>query len=335
MDKVTTVGLDLAKSVFSLHGVDASGRVVLRKTVRRDKLVELVAALPPCLIGMEACGGAHQWARQFEQLGHRVGIMMARFVAPYRKSSKNDGNDAEAICEAVARPNMRFVPVKSAEQQAILSLHRVRQGYVEERTATINRIRGLLAEFGLVLPQRAVEVRRAAVVLAESLPLLAREAITDLRSHLTYLDGRIDHYEQQLITLNRHCAPAQRIMTMPGIGPITASAITASVASGHEFSNGRQFAAWLGLVPRQNSTGGKTRLGRITKRGDAYLRTLLMLGARAVLQTAAQKTDRLSRWAVALRERRGYHRAVIAIAAKNARIIWALLAREADFVPVY
>jgi transposase len=335
MDKVTTVGLDLAKSVFSLHGVDASGRVVLRKTVRRDKLVELVAALPPCLIGMEACGGAHQWARQFEQLGHRVGIMMARFVAPYRKSSRNDGNDAEAICEAVARPNMRFVPVKSAEQQAILSLHRVRQGYVEERTATINRIRGLLAEFGIVLPQRAVEVRRAAVVLAESLPLLAREAITDLRSHLTYLDGRIDYYEQQLITLNRHCAPAQRIMTMPGIGPITASAITASVASGHEFSNGRQFAAWLGLVPRQNSTGGKTRLGRITKRGDAYLRTLLMLGARAVLQTAAQKTDRLSRWAVALRERRGYHRAVIAIAAKNARIIWALLAREADFVPVH
>lgn len=334
MDKITTVGLDLAKSVFSVHGVDASGRCVLRKTVRRDKLMELMASLPPCLIGMEACGGAHEWARQFQQLGHRVGIMMARFVAPYRKSSKNDGNDAEAICEAVARPNMRFVPVKSDEQQAILSLHRVRQGYVEERTATVNRIRGLLAEFGMVLPQRVVEVRRAAVILAEKLPLLAREAIIDLRAHLTYLDGRIDHYERQLTAMNRHCAPAQRIMTMPGVGPLTASAITASVASGHEFSNGRQFAAWLGLVPRQHSTGGKTRLGRITKRGDAYLRTLLMLGARAMLQNAARKSDRLSRWALALRERRGYHRAVIAIAAKNARIIWTLLAKERTFVPV-
>ena len=191
MDKITTVGLDLAKSVFSLHGVDAQGRTVLRKTVRRDRLMELIAALPPCLIGMEACGGAHEWARQFQHHGHRIGIMMARFVAPYRKSSKNDGNDAEAICEAVGRPNMRFVPVKSAEQQAILSLHRVRQGYVEQRTATINRIRGLLAEFGMVLPQRAAEVRRAAVVLAEQLPILAREAITDLRAHLTHLDARI------------------------------------------------------------------------------------------------------------------------------------------------
>jgi transposase len=334
MEKITTVGVDLAKSAFSVHGVDANGRTVLRKTVRRDKLMELIASLPPCLIGMEACGGAHEWARQFQCHGHRVGIMMARFVVPYRKSSKNDGNDAEAICEAVGRPNMRFVPVKSAEQQAILSLHRVRQGYVEQRTATINRIRGLLAEFGMVLPQRAVQVRRAAVVLAEQLPLLAREAIADLRSHLTYLDGRIDHYEQQLTAMTRHCEPAHRIMTLPGVGPLTASAITASVASGHEFSNGRQFAAWVGLVPRQHSTGGKTRLGRITKRGDAYLRTLLMLGARAVLQNASQKSDRLSRWAVALRERRGYHRAVVAIAAKNARIIWALLTKERAFVPV-
>jgi transposase len=334
MDKITTVGLDIAKSVFSLHGVDAQGRTILRKTLRRDKLMEFIAALPPCFIGMEACGGAHEWARQFQRHGHRIGIMMARFVAPYRKSSKNDGNDAEAICEAVGRPNMRFVPVKSAEQQAILSLHRVRQGYVEQRTATINRIRGLLAEFGMVLPQRAVEVRRAAVVLAEQLPVLARAAITDLRTHLTYLDARINHYQQQLTSLNRECEPARRIMTMPGIGPLTASAITASVASGHQFSNGRQFAAWLGLVPRQHSTGGKTRLGRITKRGDAYLRTRLMLGARAVLQTAAHKSDRLSRWAAALRERRGYHRTIIAIAAKNARIIWALLAKQSTFVPV-
>lgn len=331
MEKITTVGIDLAKSVFSLHAVDANGRTVLRKTVRRDKLMQLVATLPPCLIGIEACAGAHEWARRFAAHGHRVGIMMARFVAAYRKNSKNDGNDAEAICEAVGRPNMRFVPVKTAEQQAILSLHRVRQGFVEQRTATINRVRGLLAEFGIVLPQRADEVRRAAIASAEQLPLLARDAIADLHAHLIYLDGRIAHYERQLVALTRESEPAQRVQTLPGIGPLTASAITASIASGHEFANGRQFAAWLGLVPRQYSTGGKTKLGRITKRGDAYLRTLLMLGARAVLQSAAHKADRLSRWAMAVRARRGYHRAIIALAAKNARIVWALLAKKQEF----
>jgi len=333
MKEITTVGVDLAKSVFTVHGVDAAGRTVLRKTVRREKLMELMVALPPCLIGMEACGGAHDWARKFEAHGHRVGIMMARFVAPYRKSSKNDGNDAEAICEAVARPNMRFVPVKSAEQQAILSLHRVRQGFIEQRTATSNRIRGLLAEFGIVLPQRAEQVRRAAVVVAEELPILAREAVADLRAHLSYLDQRIAQYERQLIELARQREAAVRVQRLPGVGPLTASAITASISDGHEFANGRQFAAWLGLVPRQYSTGGKARMGRITKRGDAYLRTLLMLGARAVLQSAAHKTDRLSRWAMALRARRGYHRAIIAVAAKNARIIWALLANNREFAP--
>jgi len=332
MKEITTVGVDLAKTVFTVHGVDAMGRVLLRKTVRREQLVELIAGLPPCLIGMEACGGAHEWGRKFQTYGHRVGIMMARFVAPYRKSSKNDGNDAEAICEAVARPNMRFVPVKSAEQQAILSLHRVRQGFIEQRTATINRIRGLLAEFGVVLPQRAEQVRRAAVVMAEEFPVLAREAIADLRAHLTYLDERISRYERQLVSLARQREAAVRIQRLPGVGPLTASAITASISDGHEFANGRQFAAWLGLVPRQYSTGGKARLGRITKRGDPYLRTLLMLGARAVLQSAAPKTDRLSRWAMALRARRGYHRAIIAVAAKNARIIWALLAKNREFV---
>ncbi len=331
MKEITTIGVDLAKSVFTVHGVDRTGRTVLRKTVRRERLMELIAGLPPCLIGMEACGGAHQWARKFQEHGRRVGIMMARFVAPYRKSSKNDGNDAEAICEVVARPNMRFVPVKSAEQQAILSLHRVRQGFIEQRTATINRIHGLLAEFGVVQPQRAEQVRRAAVVVAEELPVLAREAITDLRAHLAYLDERITRYERQLVELARQRAAAVRIQRLPGVGPITASAITASISDGHEFANGRQFAAWPGLVPRQYSTGGKPRLGRNTKRGDAYLRTLLMLGARAVLQSAGHKTDRLSRWAMALRARRGYHRAIIAGAAKNARIIWALLGKHREF----
>lgn len=332
MKEITTVGIDLAKSVFTVHGVDRMGRTVLRKTVRREKVMELIATLPPCLIGMEACSGAHQWARQFESCGHRVGVMMARFVAPYRKSSKNDGNDAEAICEAVGRPNMRFVAVKSAEQQAILAQHRVRQGFIEQRTATLNRIRGLLAEFGVVLPQRADQVRRAAVSCSEALPVLARGAIADLRAPLAYLDERISRYEQQLVALAKQHEPARRIQALCGVGPLTASAITASIASGHEFASGRQFAAWLGLVPRQYSTGGKLRLGRITKRGDAYLRTLLMLGARAVLQSAMHKSDRLSRWAVALRARRGYHRTIIAVAAKNARIIWALLAKNREVV---
>jgi len=218
MEKITTVGVDLAKVVFTVHGVDAAGRTVLRKTVRREKLMELITSLPPCLIGMEACAGAHEWARRFIPHGHRVGIMMARFVKAYRKSSKNDRNDAEAICEAVGRPNMRFVPVKSAEQQAILALHRVREGFIEERTATINRIRGLLGEFGVVLPQRAEQVRRGAVVAAEALPVLAREAVADLRAHLRYLDARINHYERQLLALTKTQQAAQRLQGIPGVG---------------------------------------------------------------------------------------------------------------------
>lgn len=327
MDQVTTVGIDLAKRVISVHGIDGCGRAVFRRTIWREKLPELIAQLPKCLIGMEACSGAHEWARRFQALGHEVRLMAPKFVIPYRKSGKNDGNDAEAICEAVGRPNMRFVPVKSVEQQSALTLHRVRQGFVEERTATINRIRGLLAEFGIVLPQRAVELRRRLPAVLEQLPELARRALGDLRAHLAVLDERITEYEGEITGLIRHHPGARRIRELTGIGPITASALVASVGEAHEFANGRQFAAWLGLVPRQYSTGGKTRLGHITRRGDPYLRTLLILGARAVLQTAAQRQDRLSRWALSVRERRGYHRACVAIAAKNARIVWALLAR--------
>jgi transposase len=327
------VGIDLAKNVFSVHAVDEGGAVLFRKTVSRSRLLPMVAQWPACLIGMEACSGAHEWARRFQAHGHTVRIMAARFVAPYRKSGKNDGNDAEAICEAVQRPAMRFVPVKSAEQQAVLSLHRVRQGFVEERTATINRIRGLLAEFGAVLPGRAVEVRRGAAAAAEALPTLARQAIGDLLAHLRALDERIASYDRELEHLARESPAATRLMSLPGVGPVTALATVASVGHAHEFSDGRQFAAWLGLVPRQWSTGGKTRLGHITKRGDAYLRTLLIMGARAALQMATRRNDKLSRWALAVKERSGYHKAVVALAAKNARIIWALLARETEYRP--
>jgi transposase len=333
MEQITTVGIDLAKSVFSLHGVDGVGRVVLRRTVRRDQLVATVAALPPCLIGMEACSGAHEWGRRFQDFGHTVRLMAPKFVAPYRKSGKNDGNDAEAICEAVTRPSMRFVPVKSVEQQALLAMHRVRQGFVVERTATINRLRGLLTEFGVVLPLRSITVRRQAAVAAEGLPDLARRAIGDLLEQLRMLDERIGGYDQEIEAQAKLCEPAQRLMKIRGIGPTTALAIVATVGNAREFKNGRQFAAWIGLTPSQYSTGGKARLGHISKRGDAYLRNLLVQGARSVLNSAGMHQDRMSRWILELQPRRGYYRTLVAIANKNARIAWALLAKNETLRP--
>ena len=330
MEQITTVGIDLAKNVFSLHGVDAAGKTVMRRTLRRDRLLETVAALSPCLIGMEACSGAHEWGRRFQQHGHTVKLMAPKFVAPYRKSDKNDGNDAEAVCEAVTRPSMRFVPVKSVEQQALLAMHRVRQGFVVERTALINRLRGLMSEFGVVLPLRSVSVRRQAAQAAEALPELARRAIADLLEQLRLLDQRIEGYDREIEAQARLSEPARRLMKIRGIGPTTALAIVATVGNAREFKNGRQFAAWIGLVPGQYSTGGKSRLGHISKRGDAYLRNLLVQGARSVLQSAPAHQDRLSRWALELQARRGYFRALVAIANKNARIAWALLARDQE-----
>lgn len=333
MEQITTVGIDLAKRVFSLHGVDVAGRVVLRKTVRREQFMEVVAGLPPCRMGMEACAGAHEWARRFTVMGHEVKLMAAKFVIPYRKSGKNDGNDAEAICEAVGRPNMRFVPVKSAEQQAVLAVHRTRQGFITERTAVINRIRALLTEFGIVLPQSPEAVRRQATGCAEGLPVLARRMIEDLRLHLALLDERISVYDRELEAQARESEPARRLMQIRGIGPLTALAIVATVGNARDFVSGRQFTAWLGLTPRQHSSGGKSRLGHITKRGDAYLRGLLVQGARATLHTAMRHTDRMSRWALSVQERRGYRRALVAIAAKNARIAWALLTKNESLRP--
>ena len=330
MEQITTVGIDLAKSVFSLHAVDGAGHVVFRRTVRRDQLLGVVAGLPPCVIGMEACSGAHEWSRRFQEFGHTVRLMAPKFVIPYRKSGKNDGNDAEAICEAVTRPSMRFVPVKSAEQQALLAIHRVRQGFIVERTATINRLRGLMSEFGVVLPLRSITVRRQAAEAAEGLPALARRAIGDLLDQLRVLVERIGGYDREIEALAMLSDAAKRLMQIRGIGPITALAIVATVGNAREFKNGRQFAAWIGLVPGQYSTGGKTRLGHISKRGDAYLRNLLVQGARSVLNSAGAHQDRMSRWAMALQPRRGYYRTLVAIANKNARIAWALLAKNED-----
>jgi transposase len=329
MGPVATLGIDLAKNSFSVHGVDSAGSVVIRRTVSRSKLAELVMQLRPCLVGMEACSGAHEWARRFSGFGHTVKLMAGQFVAPYRKSGKNDGNDAEAICEAVARPNMRFVPVKSVQRQADLGLHRVRQGFVEERTGTLNRIRGLIAEFGYVLPNGPEQLRRGIPEVIDALPARVAGCVRDLLEHADRLAAKVLEYEREIRISVRDNELARRAQTRRGIGVITASALVATVGNGHDFKNGRQFAAWLGLVPRQFSTGGKTRLGHITKRGDQYLRSLFVLGARSVLLRAARETDPLSRWAVALQRRRGFHRACVAVAAKNARVAWALLAKEA------
>jgi transposase len=332
---IVTVGIDTAKSVFAVHGVDESGKVQLRQPkVARGKLNALIASLPPCTIGMEACTGAHHWARQFQAHGHQVRLMAPKLVSPYRmsgKRGKNDAADAAATCEAVGRSNMRFVPVKSKEQQSRLMVHRARQGFVTARTATLNRIRGLLAEFGVVLPLKAEVVRRQAAATLEELPGYANLVIGDLLSEVHHLDERIKQYDVHIRAMARQCTAAQQLMQLMGVGEVTATAIVASVGNAREFDSGRQFAAWLGLVPGQYSSGGKTRLGGITKAGDAYLRGLLVIGARAVLNAAKGKTDSLSRWAVQLEQRRGYWKAVVAIAAKNARMAWAALTKGEAF----
>jgi len=332
---IVTLGIDLAKNVFAVHGVDATGKPALvRPSVPRGKLLELIASLPPCLVGMEACSGAHHWARLFQAHGHTVKLMAPKFVSPYRlsgKKGKNDAADAAAICEAVTRPSMRFVPPKNLEQQSQLLVHRARQGFVQQRTATINRIRGLLSEFGIVLPLKAATVRREALHRLEDLPGWANTVIGDLLSEVTRLDERIAQYDRHIEHIARESAAAKQLMQLPGVGPTTATALVAMIGRGQEFKCGRQLSAWLGLVPGQYSSGGKQRLGRITKAGDPYLRMLLILGARAVLQSAKHREDAISRWALQLEARVGYWKAIVAIAAKNARMCWAVLARGESF----
>jgi transposase len=332
---IVTVGIDLAKSVFAVHGVDATGKPALvRPSVARGRLLELMASLPPCLVGMEACSGAHHWARLFQAHGHTVKLMAPKFVAPYRlsgKKGKNDAADAAAICEAVTRPSMRFVPPKSLQQQSQLLVHRARQGFVQQRTATINRIRGLLSEFGVVLPLKAATVRREAMHQLEDLPGWANTVVGDLLSEVGRLDERIAQYDRHIAQIAQQSTPAKQLMQLPGIGATTATAVVAMIGRGQEFKCGRQLAAWLGLVPGQYSSGGKQRLGRITKAGDPYLRMLLILGARSVLQSAKGRADPISRWAMQLQQRAGYWKAVVAIAAKNARMCWAVLAKGEGF----
>lgn len=331
---VVRIGLDIAKSVFQVHGVDPHGKPVIRKTLSRSQVCEFFAQLPRCLVGLEACAGSHYWARELGKLGHDARLMAGQFVSPYRKSGKNDANDAEAICEAVGRPNMRFVPVKNVEQQAVLALHRVRQGFVRARTAQANQIRGLLGEFGLIVPQGIGYIASRVPDLIEDganeLPGAFRLLIQRLLDHLKELDRQVKELEDKIHAWHRNSDLSRKLAMVPGIGPITASALVASIGDAKNFDGGRQVAAWLGLVPRQHSSGGKSNLLGMSKRGDTYLRTLLIHGARSVIYRVSQRADACS-WISSVVNRRNKNVAAVALANKNARIAWALLAHDRQF----
>ena len=329
--KVTTLGIDLAKIVFQVHGIDQHGKVMLKKQLKRAQMAPFFINLPPCLVGIEACGSAHHWARKLQTMGHTVRLMAPQFVKPYVKTNKNDAADAEAICEAVGRPNMRFVPIKNVEQQAVLALHRVRQGFVKARTAQGNQIRGLLAEFGIIIPQGINNIGSRVPELIEDagneLPGAFRVLVQRLLDHLKELDRQVDELEAQIQAWHRNSDLSTKIAQVPGIGPISASALVASIGDAKNFDNGRQLAAWLGLVPKQHSTGGKSNLLSISKRGDTYLRTLLIHGARSVIYHAAKRPESCS-WVSAVVNRRNKNVAAVALANKNARIVWALWAHD-------
>ena len=334
---ITRVGLDIAKLVFQVHGVDEHGKARLRKQLARSKVLEFFAQLPPCQIGIEACGSAHYWGRELTKLGHTVKLMAAQFVIPYRQRSKNDANDAEAICEAVGRPKMHFVAIKSEEQQSVLMVHRARTLVVANRTAQVNQIRGLLGEFGIVVPKGVARLRRELPGILEDaengLPELARQVLAGLLDQFHEFDTRIAAYDRQIRALAQASEPARRLMQVEAIGPQTATALVASMGDPHVFDSGRSYAASLGMTPRQHSSGGKERLGRITRQGDSYLRTLLVHGARAHLRVVDTKTDAKSAWARRLKERRHVNIAAVALAAKNARIAWAILAHGTEYRP--
>ncbi|HUT49654.1 MAG TPA: IS110 family transposase [Alphaproteobacteria bacterium] len=325
---VITIGVDLAKTVFQIHGVDATGETVVRKQLRRRQVLPFFKKLAPCLVGMEACATAHHWARQLEALGHEVRLMPPRYVKPYVRRNKNDAADAEAICEAVTRPTMRFVAVKSAEQQSVLMLHRTRALMVRQRTMLVNAIRAHLAELGIVARVGLPQVKALLAVIADEaddrLPPLARSCPQGLAAQLMSLEGEITAAGQRIHAWHRSNEASRRLETIPGIGPITASALAATITDPSLFRSGRELAAWIGLVPRQNSTGGKARLGRISKQGDPYLRWLLVVGAMTVIRHAKRRGT-ANPWLAELIAHKPTKVAAVALANKLARIAWALL----------
>ena len=340
MEQSIRCGIDIAKLVFQIHGVNAkTGETVMVKKLARHDMLRFFANKPPMLIGIEACGGAHYWARELTKLGHTVKLMTPQYVAPYRRGGKNDANDAEAICEAVARPNMRFVAVKSESQQAVLVMHRMRDQLVHERTALMNQIRSYLHEFGIVIAQGRAPLAKIFPIIAEDmqLPLLLRQSIAELADRLADLERRIQILDQRISAWSKQDNAAKALLTLCGVGPVTASAAVATAGNVSVFKNGREFAAWLGLVPKQNSSGGKSKLGAITKRGDRYLRTLLVQGARVVMIAAqkaklTQKDNPMFDWIYKLLERRPSNVVAVAIAAKQARMLWAIMKKQQNMV---
>lgn len=328
MKNIKVLGIDLAKTIFQLHGSDKTGKKVFSKRVSREKLAETIANLPPCLIGMEACASAHYWARKFEGSGHTVKLMAPQFVKPYVKSNKNDKNDAAGIAEAVSRPEMRFVPIKRIEQQDMLLVHRARELVIKQRTAQGNQIRGLLAEYGVIIPKGIAHIRKQLPALekgAGDLTDNSLEIVTLLYEQFKQLDDQVKIYDKKINQQVAKDARCVALMKIEGVGELTATAMVGMIGDGKDFKNGRELSAWLGLVPKQHSSGNKTVLLGISKRGDRYMRKLLVHGGRSVVRTCAEKTDSRSQWILDKKLRCGENIAAVAVANKNARIIWAML----------
>lgn len=332
---IKILGIDLAKNIFQLHGVDEKGKTVLTKRISRGQLSPFMAKLPPCIIGMEACSSSNYWARKFQGYGHEVRLMSPQYVKPYVKTNKNDANDAAGICEAVSRPSMRFVAIKSIEQQDIQCLHRIRTGLIQERTALINQIRGLLAEYGIVVAQGITKIKKQLPeIIADTdneLSAMIRPVFMNLYSYLIQKDQQIDSVTVNIMDLCKQSEVCQRLIKVEGIGPITATALVAAIGDAKNFKSGRHLAAWLGLVPRQASSGNKQVLLGISKRGDRYLRSLLIQGACAVIRYIKDKTDDRSLWLDKLIQRRNKFKACVALANKNARIVWALMSHATEY----
>ncbi|WP_416068574.1 IS110 family transposase (plasmid) [Rhizobium sp. YTUHZ045] len=335
MRKITTIGLDLAKNVFQVHGIDNLGNVMVRRQLRRGEVLRFFRGIQPCLVGIEACGSSHYWAREIEKLGHVVKLMPAGYVKPYVKRGKTDAADAEAICEAVTRPTMRFVAAKSADQQSVLMMHKVRELLVRQRTMLINSLRGHLSEFGVIGAGGAKNVPKLVEHFHEiqgSLPELARAMLWTIIDQLQRLGAEVVKIEKKIVDSVRADAAARRLLSIPGVGPITASAITAAVSDIRNFSSGRRFASWLGLTPRPHSSGGKERMSGISKQGDGYIRKLLVVGATAIIRFAKDGSSASHDWAVSLMDRKPARVVTVALANKTARIIWALLVREQQYM---
>jgi transposase len=331
MQTITTIGLDIAKSVFQVHGVDAEGDVVLRRQLKRRYVLAFFQKQPPCLVGIEACASSHHWSRELQALGHTVRLMPPAYVKPYVKRHKNDATDAEAICEAVTRPNMRFVATKTPEQQSCLTLHRTRHMFIRQQTAVINAIRAHLAEFGIVAPVGRNGVEQLLGVVSDAsdkrLPEVARGCVAALGAQLQTLKAQILQFDRMIMAWHRSSEASRRLDDIPGVGPVLATALVASIADPKMFRSGRDFSAWIGLVPKQNSSGGKDRLGNISKRGDRYLRSLFTTGALAVIRYAKIHGTKHRPWLTALLARRPTKVAAIALANKIARMAWAIMAR--------